>query len=175
MDLGVSILKWSGLVCTLILFRLRIIRNFPERLGTRNTGERHSPGWSMVLSTTPLNIVRLLPLLCPVSCGVTCGGGGGANRMAPPGRGSASSMLKPPLIPENTKATSVMAAQAGRKACKRPPTRMSGGPSARGEESKTTTALGRLAMTALTPLSAVSPSIGPPAAAPCAPVGRRGR
>ena len=48
--------------------------------------------------------------------------------MAPPGRGSASSMLKPPLITESTKASSVMAAQAGSKACRRPPTRTSGGP-----------------------------------------------
>ena len=53
MDPSVSILKWAGLICKLILFRLRIIQNFPERLGTSNTRERHSPGWSMVLSTTP--------------------------------------------------------------------------------------------------------------------------
>ena len=36
-----------------ILFRLRIVQNFPERLGTRKTGDRHSRGWSMVRSTTP--------------------------------------------------------------------------------------------------------------------------
>ena len=72
-------------------------------------------------------------------------------------------MLKPPLITESTKASSVMAAQAGRKACRWPPTRTSGGgPSARGKESKATAALGRLAMTAL---SAAPPSIGAPAAA----------
>ena len=173
MDLSVSILKWYGLICTLILFRLRIIWNFPERLGTRNTGERHSPGWSMVLSTTPPRHSAFTSAAMPRFMWGDMRGG--ATRMAPPGRGSASSMLKPPLITESTKASSVMAAQAGRKACKRPPTRMSGGPSARGEESKATAALGRLAMTALTPLSAVSPSIGASAAAPCAPVGRRGR
>ena len=81
--------------------------------------------------------------------------------MAPPGRGSASSMLKSPLITESTKASSVMAAQAVRKACRRPPTRTSGGPSARGKESKATATLGSLAMTAL---SAVPPSMGSPAA-----------
>ena len=90
---------------------------------------------------------------------------GGTSRTAPPGRGSASSMLKPPLITDSTKASSVMAAQAGRKACRRPPTRTSGGPSARGKESKATAALGRLAMTALAALSAAPPSIGAPAAA----------
>ena len=70
-------------------------------------------------------------------------------------------MLKPPLITESTKASSVMAAQAGRKACRRPPIRTSGGPSARGKESKATAALGRLAMTAL---PAALPSMGAPMA-----------
>ena len=124
---SVSILKWAGLICKLILFRLRIIRNFPERLGTRNTGERHSPGWSMVLSTTPPKHSAFTSAAMPRFMRGDMRGGGGANRMAPPGRGSASSMLKPALITESTKASSVMAAQAGRKACRRPPTRTSGG------------------------------------------------
>ena len=94
------------------------------------------------------------------------GGGGGANRMAPPGRGSASSRLKPPLISESTKASSVMAAQAGRKAGRRPPTRTSGALALRGRSQKPPRPWaawqGRLAMTAL---SAAPPSIGAPAAA----------
>ena len=91
MVFSVSILKWDGLICKFILFRLRIMRNFPERLGTRKMGDRHNRGWSMIRSTTPRACNAATSVAMPRFMRDDMRGEG--RRTTPPGRGSANSML----------------------------------------------------------------------------------
>ena len=76
MDLSVSILKWSGLICTLILLDQGSYGISPSSWGQGIRGRDIALGGLWFSPPPPLNIVRLLPLLCPVIMWGDMRGGG---------------------------------------------------------------------------------------------------